>query len=115
MTEAVMDREERLCLLAELNATGAKSISRESDKDGLLLVLVGDGVRAYISHCPHLGVPLETIPDHVLDESREFLVCSTHGARFTVEDGLCVRGPCRDQSLEQVAVTVKDGAVYLAD
>ncbi len=112
MTESLIESGNKLCLVADLTPTGAKSINRNG-QDGLLLVLSGDEVRAYISHCPHLGVPLETIPDHVLDEEREFLVCSTHGARFQVEDGLCVRGPCRDQSLEQVGVEVRDGAIYL--
>ncbi len=109
----VSDAGHKLCLVSDLEKTGAKSVSRDG-KDGLLLVLSEGEVRAYVSHCPHLGVPLETIPDYVLDEKCEFLVCSTHGARFQVEDGLCVRGPCRDQSLEQVGVKVKDGAVYLA-
>ncbi len=106
---------DQLCLVSDLASTGAKSVERSGGQEGLLIVRSGDEIRAYVSRCPHLGVALEFMPDHVLDDSKEFLVCSAHGARFQVEDGLCVRGPCRDDSLESVKVKVEDGAVLLAE
>ncbi|WP_096172160.1 Rieske 2Fe-2S domain-containing protein [Cohaesibacter sp. ES.047] len=71
-------------------------------------------VRAYHNECPHLLTPLDTFPDEFLDkENPGLLVCSTHGARFQVSDGLCIIGPCTGANLESVDVTVREGEVYL--
>jgi nitrite reductase/ring-hydroxylating ferredoxin subunit len=69
-------------------------------------------VRAYVNSCPHQGTPLETFPDRFLDADG-LLVCSTHGARFRVEDGFCVSGPCAGESLQSIACTVENGAVVV--
>jgi hypothetical protein len=50
--------------------------------------------------------PLETFPDRFLNEDGTLLVCSTHGARFRVEDGLCVTGPCAGKALKRVPAHV---------
>jgi nitrite reductase/ring-hydroxylating ferredoxin subunit len=72
-----------------------------------------DGVlRAYVNACPHQGTPLETFPDRFLDQDG-LLVCSTHGARFRVEDGFCVSGPCEGKSLQRLAWTVENGEVVV--
>lgn len=73
-----------------------------------------DGVlRAYVNSCPHQGTPLETFPDKFLNEDGSLFVCSTHGARFRVEDGACVSGPCVGKALAQFASEVRDGLVVL--
>ena len=46
-----------------------------------------------------------------LDKSH--ILCATHGAEFRIEDGFCVLGPCRGQSLEPISVSVRDGDVVL--
>jgi nitrite reductase/ring-hydroxylating ferredoxin subunit len=70
-----------------------------------------DGVlRAYVNACPHQGAPLETFPDRFLDQDG-LLVCSTHGARFRVEDGFCVSGPCEGKSLQPIACVLENGVV----
>jgi nitrite reductase/ring-hydroxylating ferredoxin subunit len=71
-------------------------------------------VRGYVNACPHRGTPLEMFPDRFLDETRRQLVCSTHGARFRVEDGFCTLGPCRGSGLDPVAVEVRGDEVWLA-
>lgn len=72
-----------------------------------------DGVlRAYVNACPHQGTPLETFPDRFLDQDG-LLVCSTHGARFRVEDGYCVSGPCAGKSLQGAPVAVEDGVIVV--
>jgi nitrite reductase/ring-hydroxylating ferredoxin subunit len=57
---------------------------------------------AYENRCPHQGTPLETFPDKFLNSDGSMLICSTHGARFRVEDGLCVSGPCKGERLLRV-------------
>ncbi len=72
-----------------------------------------DGVlRAYFNACPHQGTPLETFPDRFMDQDG-LLVCSTHGARFRIEDGLCVSGPCEGKSLTAIACVVENGVVVV--
>jgi nitrite reductase/ring-hydroxylating ferredoxin subunit len=53
------------------------------------------------------------MPDRFLDRRREMIVCSAHGARFRIEDGVCVSGPCLGDVLEAVAVTVVDGEIHV--
>lgn len=73
---------------------------------GLFAVRRGMRVWVYVNSCPHIGVPLDPVPDRFLDRKRESIVCSTHGARFRVDDGLCTSGPCYGESLEAVPARV---------
>lgn len=78
-------------------------------------VLRFDGeLHAYVNHCPHLGVPLNWQPDTFMSLEATHIQCSTHGALFNPDDGLCVSGPCRGQSLTKLNIeTDADGSVYL--
>lgn len=106
-----------LCTLDDLSATGAKGVTlgvlphiRE-----IVVVQTADGVRAYANRCPHMYSTLETFPDRFLDETRDHLVCSTHGARFRMQNGYCVSGPCEGYSLEPVAIRLEGSRIILAD
>ncbi len=107
-------RSEVLCSLADLDATGAVGVERTSEPHEIVVVRSGAGVRGYVNSCPHKGTPLETFPGRFLDETGAHLICSTHGARFTVESGLCTFGPCRGQSLVAVPLEIHDGDVLFA-
>ncbi|HZM08341.1 MAG TPA: Rieske (2Fe-2S) protein, partial [Methylocella sp.] len=41
------------------------------------------------------------------------LRCGRHGARFEIDTGICVDGPCQGASLESVALAVIQGDVCL--
>jgi nitrite reductase/ring-hydroxylating ferredoxin subunit len=82
---------------------------------GLFAVRRGDQVWVYVNSCPHIGVPLDPVPDRFLDRKGEHVICSTHGARFRVEDGFCTTGPCQGDSLEAVAHRIDEqGRVLVA-
>ncbi|MFT6154151.1 MAG: nitrite reductase/ring-hydroxylating ferredoxin subunit [Bermanella sp.] len=68
---------------------------------------------AYKNSCPHLGIQLEMTPNQFLDSTHSLIQCSMHGALFTIENGLCVSGPCLDRSLELIDIVVKDNSIYL--
>ena len=72
---------------------------------------LGERVCAYLNVCPHAGRPLNWAPGRFLYQHGQ-LVCASHGAAFQPEDGLCIGGPCRGQSLQPVAVQVREGAIY---
>lgn len=73
---------------------------------GLLAIRRGRQVWVYVNSCPHIGVPLDLVPDRFLDAKKQNILCSTHGARFRVEDGFCTSGPCYGESLEAVRAHV---------
>jgi nitrite reductase/ring-hydroxylating ferredoxin subunit len=74
--------------------------------DGTEFVLVrrAGALHAYENRCPHQGTPLETFPNKFLNADGSLLICSTHGARFRVEDGLCISGPCKGDRLRRVVM-----------
>lgn len=59
-------------------------------------------VFVYRNSCPHLGIELQWLEDQFLDMDGALIQCSTHGALFTIDTGLCVAGPCRGRALEPV-------------
>lgn len=93
-----------------------ESRAYETD-DGIIFITQREGsFYAYQNLCPHLQVELEFLENQFLDHDQEFIECSTHGALFDVESGLCVSGPCQGQSLEKVDIKVhSDGGIYLVD
>ena len=105
-----------VCRLDEIPENGAKGVELGNGADALDLILLRRGKRVwgYLNSCPHQGTPLETFPDKFLDESGEYLVCTTHGARFRVSDGHCVWGPCQGANLEPAPLVVEGDQVSLA-
>jgi nitrite reductase/ring-hydroxylating ferredoxin subunit len=79
------------------------------------LVRLGDAVHAYVNRCPHAGRPLNFLPDRFLSADGELIQCVAHGALFEKDTGLCIAGPCVDESLRRIPVQVADGEVRLAE
>lgn len=106
----------RLCALDDIPDGGAKGFDAGTCglAEDLIVLRRGRDAFAYVNRCPHQGTPLETFPDRFLDQTGELLICSTHGARFRVRDGFCVKGPCEGTSLEAVAIAVEDGDVFVS-
>ena len=104
-----------VCRLDEIPENGAKGVEIGGAEDGLDLVLLrrGTNVLGYVNSCPHQGTPLETFPGKFLDQTGEFLICSTHGARFRIGDGYCVWGPCAGKRLAPVRLRIESGMVWL--
>jgi nitrite reductase/ring-hydroxylating ferredoxin subunit len=99
-----------LCRLDELPDPGARVI--DGVAGSLLVARSGAGVAAYVNACPHKGTPLENPLGMVADADLAHLVCSTHGARFRLSDGVCVSGPCVGGRLTAVPIAVRDGRVF---
>ena len=105
-----------LCDLADLEATGAKglNIGEGADRTAIFVVRDGDDVRGYVNSCPHIGVPLEMIDDEFISDFADEIICSTHGARFRIDDGECIAGPCEGQALQPVPVRIEGDKVVMA-
>lgn len=78
-----------------------------------LLVREGDLVHAYLNRCPHAGRPLNFGPGSCTTPDGELLQCHAHGALFEMATGLCIAGPCVDDSLRRLPVAVVEGEVRL--
>lgn len=103
-----------LCRLEEIPDGGARGLELP---DGTPVVAVrrGAAVHVYVDRCPHTGVTLAWRPDDFLTPKGDLIRCATHDARFRIEDGLCVAGPCAGDALERVPVVVRGGRVLLAE
>ena len=82
------------------------------DDTNLFIVRHQGQVMAYRNSCPHRKVPLEWLPNKFLNQDKQFIQCSSHGALFTIEHGLCISGPCRHQSLTSLSVEERDKKIY---
>lgn len=104
-----------LCRLDDIGDPGARGFEVEISGTRLDLIVVrrADRVLGFVNSCPHQGTPLETIPDRFLTRDGTHLICSTHGARFRAQDGLCVAGPCKGRHLRSVVVERRAGNVIL--
>ena len=77
------------------------------------LVYQNHHVFSYINRCPHTGVNLDWMPHQFLDNNNELIQCATHGALFTIDDGLCIRGPCVGDRLQKVENVIVNNDIYL--
>jgi nitrite reductase/ring-hydroxylating ferredoxin subunit len=106
--------ERLLCALDEIPDGEARGFpAAPGGFIGLFAIRRGGAVMVYVNSCPHVGLPLEMLPDRFLDRAGKLIICSAHGARFRVEDGMCVSGPCFGEALEGVPVRIEAGQVYV--
>lgn len=68
-------------------------------------------VVAYLNRCAHVPVELDWQPGDFLDEERELILCSIHGASYAPATGRCVGGPCGRGKLTALAVSESGGQV----
>lgn len=72
-------------------------------------------VYAYINRCAHQAVSLDWNEGIFFSADQEFLLCSTHGARYHPATGACAGGRCYGQGLVPVSVKLDHGHVVLFD
>ncbi len=77
------------------------------------VVRQGDAVYAYENYCMHVGHPLNWMPDAFLTKDLSSIICASHGALYEIDTGFCFAGPCLGKSLRRVAVSIRDGTVYI--
>ncbi|MDY6828308.1 MAG: Rieske (2Fe-2S) protein [Pseudomonadota bacterium] len=100
-----------LCSLDEIPEDGARGL----DLVDLAIVAVkSDGqLFLYRNNCPHLGLRLEYQENEFLDLDGAHILCSTHGALFTLDQGECVFGPCLGDHLEAIPFEVRGNTVWI--
>lgn len=98
-----------LCHIDEIADPGAKGF--EIGDHNLFAVKRDGEVFVYVNSCPHIGIPLEFLPDDFLDSDQRYILCANHGALFEVEDGMCISGPCHGQALLAVPHRILGGMI----
>lgn len=106
----------RLCRADEVSEGGARDFRFGSggEVEALFVVRKGGALHAYVNSCPHIGTPLNLMPNRFFDREGKHLLCTTHGALFRPEDGFCVSGPCAGKNLTPIAIHVEDGEIMVA-
>ena len=104
-----------ICPLERISDPGSYGFSLKCD--GSLVngfVVRRDGeCFAYINSCPHTGSPLDWVEHQFLDLEGALIQCAVHDARFLIDTGECVVGPCPGASLEALPNRIDDGDIYL--
>jgi nitrite reductase/ring-hydroxylating ferredoxin subunit len=114
--EPVPRKMRTLCRLADLPDGASKGFPPAAGGfAGLFAVRRADAVHVYVNSCPHLGLPLDWMPDRFLSADGSRIVCATHGAEFRIADGACLQGPCRGDRLEPVVVQIEDGILLVPE
>ncbi len=105
-----------LCRLDDIPDNGSKGfLPPPGGFTGLFAIRQGDAVRVYVNSCPHIGTPLDWMPDRFLSADGSHIICATHGAEFRIADGECVYGPCKGDRLEAVMIQINDGTVFVPE
>lgn len=121
MEALIPPRQRALCRLEDIADGASKGFppppggSSARWQAGLFAVRQGDAVRVYVNSCPHIGTPLDWVPDRFLSADGSRIVCATHGAEFRITDGECLRGPCFGERLEPVVTEIRDGTIYVPE
>jgi len=104
-----------LCRTSDIQENSSKgfSVHGNADVQDVFLVRRDDQFYAYKNSCPHTGVTLNWQDDMFMDMDDFYIQCSIHGARFQVEDGLCVWGPCARQSLTTMPIRIENEQIFL--
>jgi len=109
------ETEVRVGRLDELDDPGCREFSI-GDGDWPFrgfVVRKGDRVFAYQNFCVHVGHPLNWSPHKFLTKDRSAIICASHGATYEIESGNCFAGPGAGKALRKVAVSVRDGIIYV--
>jgi len=68
----------------------------------------------YLNSCPHAHWPLEFIENQFMTLDKRHIQCVNHGARFEIETGRCLHGPCKGKSLNPFPIKLHKGWIMPA-
>ena len=105
-----------LCQLGDIvdgDARAFDSVDRRLNPTGLFVVHRGTQAYCYVNDCPHLHITLDFLPGRFMNKDAGLIQCSNHGARFEIENGKCVCGPCRGDALTSLPVKMVNSTIIL--
>ena len=104
-----------ICSLEQLEDPGSFGFSLDFDGEQVegFVVRRDNECFGYRNSCPHTGAPLDWLEHQFLDVEGALIQCAVHEARFLIDSGECVFGPCPGERLQTLPLRVQDGKVYL--
>jgi nitrite reductase/ring-hydroxylating ferredoxin subunit len=111
-----MNKDMYICRISDISDPASRSFSIQYGENKIEgFVVHKDGqFYAYRNSCPHTGAPLDWVEHQFLDADAALIQCAVHDARFDIESGLCVAGPCAGNSLYQLKLEIREDSLYLA-
>ena len=104
-----------LANVSQLSNSKTLVVQAKNLAHSVVLIKFNGEVKAYLNNCPHQNVPLNEAYKIDVNPFEKTMKCSVHDAFFRVEDGLCIEGPCWDDALKALPISVDDkGDIYLA-
>lgn len=100
-----------LCQIDEV--AEMQAVEMDIGHNKLFAIRQDNRMHAYWNHCPHLGIPLNWMPEKFLDLDGSLIQCSSHGALFQIDSGECIAGPCVGDHLKPVELRVDGTKVYV--
>lgn len=91
------------------------AVEHEGEEASAFVVRYNGQVQGYLNRCAHIPVELDWMEGEFFDDSGLYLVCSTHGAIYAPENGVCVGGPCSGKSLIKLPLVEHEGKIYLVE
>ena len=70
---------------------------------------------AYKNRCAHMSLTLDLDDNDFFTIDYQALICKTHGAIYSPENGICFAGPCYGEALEPLPVQLREGQVILVE
>ncbi len=110
-----MENPPLICSVDRLSDPGSYGFSLDfagERIDGFVVCRDGEFF-AYRNRCPHTGSPLDWVEHQFLDLDGTLIQCAVHDARFLIDTGECVLGPCPGERLEALEISVEDDGIYL--
>ncbi len=104
-----------ICAVTDLEEGGPGvrfSVERAGGTVPAFAIRFGGRVYAYLNQCGHVPVELDWQAGAFFDDSKLYLICSTHGALYSPETGQCLGGRCQGRGLIPLPVEERDGAIY---
>ncbi len=104
-----------ICHTEKISDPGSRSFSIDLGNEKLEGFIVQKDAQfyAYKNNCPHTGAPLDWVEHQFLDLDGALIQCAMHDARFNIEDGLCIAGPCVGDSLQKLEIIQQDNELFL--
>lgn len=103
----------KLCSLHQLRQMTTKPVALLTADLAYIVIKKRDDFFVFANSCPHLNKKLTTKNLTILDAGQDFIHCTRHNALFTLDEGLCIKGPCNGQRLTKIAHTVRGDGIYV--
>ena len=106
----------KLCNLDDIPENGCRGFKPDNNttlEASIFVVRQSQETYLYQNRCPHLGLPLEWMPDQFLDRDGCYIQCATHGALFRIQDGVCIAGPCPGETLVPVPFQIQGKSIMI--